>query len=142
MRGEILTIRKAQFLPRVIPFGWYGAAFELGTATCLFAERYDSEDGCVQQRDPAPGKPELAEDDTACQTVWQTCLRNIAVLERRNPRLQASACRPGTGNTLSKSLAGGSGRADRGQRVLINPLCDGLPWARCSWHKPRERVPL
>jgi len=27
------------------------------------------------------------------------------------------------------------------QRVLINPLRDGLPWASCNWHKPRERLP-
>ena len=35
-----------------------------------------------------PKNPELAEDEAACQTLWQTYFRNIAVNERRNPRLQ------------------------------------------------------
>jgi hypothetical protein len=93
IRGETLTMQKANSVPRVSFFGRYGAAFELGTATCLFAERYNSEDGCVQQGDPPPEKPELGEDEAAYQTLWQTYFRNIAVRERRNPPLQRQ-CMP------------------------------------------------
>jgi probable DNA metabolism protein len=42
----------------------------------------------VDPEDLPPENPELAEDEGAYQFLWQTYFRNIAVTDRRNPRLQ------------------------------------------------------
>ena len=47
----------------------------------------------VDAEDLPPENPELAEEEAAYQTLWQTYFRNIAVMERRNPRLQRQ-CMP------------------------------------------------
>jgi len=58
------------------------------------AVRWDrNELAWVDAQDLPPEKPELAEEEAAYQTLWQTYFRNIAVTERRNPRLQRQ-CMP------------------------------------------------
>lgn len=58
------------------------------------AVRWDrNELAWVDPEDLPLEKPELAEDEAAYQTLWQTYFRNIAVSERRNPRLQRQ-CMP------------------------------------------------
>ena len=42
----------------------------------------------VGKGDLPPRRPDLPEDEAACQTLWQTYFHAIAVRERRNPRIQ------------------------------------------------------